>query len=300
MHNEKQSYQSGNAENTLCEVISELDISYADGDNPRQCLDLYLPEDCESGSLPVIVFFHGGAWLEGNKSSGADRVKPFVRSGKYAGVSAGYRLTNEAIWPAQIYDCKAAIRWVRANADKYGLNPEKIAVWGGSAGAHLALMVGLTGSEDELEGDVGKYDDVSSDVCGVANFFGPTAIFRMAEQSSDMDHVTAQSPEGLLIGGAVPENPEKAKAASPVTYVTNDDPPVLTVHGTVDPIVPYQQAEILDRALKKAGIESYFISVKGGGHGGFPDETIERAEMFFSKILLDEKTEVVTDPIRQR
>ena len=277
----------------------EFDIPYAGTDNPRQCLDIYLPKQPKSDKLPVVVFIHGGAWLEGDKSNGTAPLKPFVRSGKYAGVSVGYRLSSEAIWPAQIHDCKAAIRWVRAHSDKYKLDPDRIAVWGRSAGAHLALMLGVSSDTPKLEGDIGAYDDFSSKVSGVANFFGPTDLVAMANQSSDMNHNQAQSPEGLLIGGAIHDNIEKARAASPITYITPNDVPVLTIHGDADPTVPYAQAVLLDKALSKAGVPSYFISVIGGGHGGFPDEAIDRTEDFFSKVLLDEQVDTSTKPLNQ-
>jgi acetyl esterase/lipase len=111
-------------------ITFALDIPYADTGNPRHRLDLYLPNKRTSDKLPVIVFFHGGGWMQGDKSDGPGRLLPFLRTGQYAGVSAGYRLSGEAQWPAQICDCKAAIRWVRANAAKYGLDADHIGVWG--------------------------------------------------------------------------------------------------------------------------------------------------------------------------
>jgi acetyl esterase/lipase len=227
----------------------ELDIPYAGTGNPRQRLDLYLPKTPGAGKLPVIVFLHGGGWRYGDKASGAAQLMPFVRSGQYAGVSAGYRLTDEAVWPAQIHDSKAAIRWIRANADKYGLAPQRIAVWGRSAGAHLALMLGFTGDVPELEGDVGPHDDLSSEVSGVVNFYGITDIPALIGQPSDIDRTDPQAPEARLVGGVLPDRPELARAASPLSYVTPDDPPVLTLHGTADRTVPYDQAVRLDRAL---------------------------------------------------
>jgi acetyl esterase/lipase len=136
-------------------ITFELDIPYADTDNPRQRLDLYLPKNSNSNKLPVIVFFHGGGWMMGDKSQEDSRLMPFLRTGQYAGVSADYRLSGEAQWPAQIYDSKAVIRWVRANASKYGLDADHIGVWGISAGAHLVLMLGVSGDVPELEGDIG-------------------------------------------------------------------------------------------------------------------------------------------------
>lgn len=278
-------------------VTFELDIPYAGTGNPLQRLDLYLPKNRRSAKLPVIVFIHGGGWMGGDKSIGAGKLMPFVRTGAYAGVSAGYRLSGEAQWPAQIHDCKAAIRWVRANAAKYGFDPDHIGVWGRSAGAHLAMMVGVSGDVPELEGDIGPYKGVSSKVAAVANFFGVSELLSIVGQPGVMDRTGANAPEAVLIGGALPENPEKAKAASPVTYVTPNDPPVLTVHGTLDRTVPYDQAVRMDAALVKAGVPSYFVTVKDAGHGNFGNAADGRMEAFFETYLRGNRVNISTATI---
>jgi acetyl esterase/lipase len=280
-------------------VTFELDLPYAGSANPRQRLDLYLPKSRGSDKLPVIVFFHGGGWMQGNKSDGAGRLLPFVRSGHYAGVSAGYRLSSEAPWPAQIHDAKAAIRWVRANGARYGLDTGHIGVWGRSAGGHLALMLGTSGDVPALEGDLGPYPGVSSKVAAVANFFGVSELLAIIGQPSDLDRTRANAPEAMLIGGPLPENREKAKAASPVTYITPHDPPVLTVHGTADSTVPYDQAVRLDAALRKAGVPSYFVTVDGGGHGNFGTAASDRVEAFFDKYLRGKDVAVPTGPLQR-
>ena len=176
-------------------VTFDLDLPYADTGNPRHRLDLYLPKDRKREKLPVVVFLHGGAWLEGDKSVGAGPLMPLVRTGQYAGVSAEYRLSGEARWPAQIHDCKAAIRWVRANAARYGLDADRIGVWGESAGGHLALMLGVSGDVPELEGDIGPNRGVSSRVAAVANFFGVSDLLAEIGQPSDIDRTRADAPE---------------------------------------------------------------------------------------------------------
>jgi acetyl esterase/lipase len=279
-------------------VTFELDLPYAAAGNPRQRLDLYLPKRRARETLPVIVFFHGGAWRHGGKSDGAGRLMPFLRSGRYAGVSAGYRLSGEATWPAQIHDAKAAIRWVRANASRYGLDAERIGVLGRSAGGHLALLLGASGDVPELEGDVGGHAGVSSRVAAVANFFGVAELLAMIGPPSDVDRTRADAPEALLLGGPLRENVEKAKAASPLRYVSPNDPPVLTVHGTLDRMVPYDQAVRLDAALRAAGVPSYLVRVEGGGHGDFGSAADDRVAAFFARYLLDEGVEVSTAPIR--
>lgn len=278
----------------------QLDVPYAGTDHPRQRLDLYLPKPRPAGALPVIVFLHGGGWMGGNKDDGAARLVPFVRSGRYAGVSVGYRLTRDATWPAQIHDVKAAVRWVRANAERVGLDPDRIAVWGRSAGGHLALMLGTSGDVAALAGDLGPHRGTSSRVAGVANFFGPTELLAEIGQPSDLDRTRADAPEALLIGGPLLEHSDTARAASPVTYVTPDDPPVLTVHGTDDRTVPYDQAVRIDAALRKAGVPSTLVTIEGGGHGDFGSAADDRLEVFFAKLLLGASAEVSTEAIDWR
>ena len=144
------------------------DIAYAGTDNARQKLDIYLPtKPNHDKPLPVVVWIHGGAWRGGDKASGFGQLRKFVASGDYAGISVGYRLTGEASWPAQIHDCKAAIRWIRGNAKQYNLDPDRIGVWGSSAGGHLVAMLGTAGDVESLEGDLGKLPrpEQSSDMC---------------------------------------------------------------------------------------------------------------------------------------
>ncbi|HEX6985050.1 MAG TPA: prolyl oligopeptidase family serine peptidase, partial [Planctomycetaceae bacterium] len=204
-------------------------------------------------------------------------------------------------WPAQIHDVKAAIRWVRANAERHGLDPDRIGVWGTSAGGHLVAMLGVSGDVSELEGDLGPHTDVSSEVAAVANFFGPTELLAMIGQKSSIDRTGPNCPEAKLIGGTLRENPEKAKAASPVTYVTPNDPPVLTVHGTEDFVVPFDQGVRFDKVLREAGVTSYFVPVEGAGHGDFRGDAVAgRLEAFFAKHLLGREVDVSTEPINQR
>ncbi len=269
-------------------------ISYADTDNPRQTLDLMLPKKRGDEPLPVVVFIHGGGWRNGDKGRGHNRIEPFVASGNYAGVSVGYRLSGEAQWPSQIHDCKAAIRWIRANAEKYNLNADRIGVWGTSAGGHLVTMLGTSGDVEAMDGSLGSNNQYSSRVSCVADFFGPTNFLTMNEtaiESARLDHDAADSPESLLIGGAIQDHPEKVATADPITYVSADDPAILIVHGTLDPLVSFNQSELLYAALDKAGVEKTLITIDGGEHGrGFPPQTTELVERFFDHHLRGNKT----------
>jgi acetyl esterase/lipase len=264
-------------------VKLEADIPYAGTDNPRQRLNLLLPKTPTANRpLPVIVYIHGGAWLGGDRAGGHGRLAGYVASGQYAGVSVGYRLTKEAIWPAQIHDCKAAIRWVRANAKKYHLDPDKIGVIGDSAGGHLVALLGTSGGVNDL----GAQKDVSSRVQCVVDLFGPSDLPAMQDYPSSLNHDAASSPEGRLVGGRVRDKKDVARAASPITYVSPDDPPFLIIHGNKDMVVPYNQSERLSAALKKAKVECSFITVDGGGHGGFRNPEVQkRQQQFFDKHL---------------
>jgi acetyl esterase/lipase len=279
-------------------IDAKRDIPYAATENPRQRLDLYLPKKREGDKpLPVIVFIHGGGWKGGDKAGGISNVGRFVSSGHYAGVSVGYRLTGEARWPAQIHDCKAAIRWIKGNAKEHGLDASKIAVWGSSAGGHLVSFLGTSGDVKSLEGTLGKHTDQDSKVTCVVNFFGPENFLTMVNQKSTMDRTTADYPEALLLGGRVQEKQEAAKEASPVTHISPGDAPVLTAHGTEDPLVPFAQATEFDAALKKAGVESLLIEMTNGGHGFRSPELDKRLQQFFDKHLRGIQAEISTSPI---
>lgn len=284
------------AQRSLPDAIdAHRDLPYAGTENPRQRLDLYLPKKrADEKPLPVIVFIHGGGWQNGDKTGGLRNFARFVESGRYAGVSVGYRLSGEAKWPAQIHDCKAAIRWIRANAKEHNLDPERIGVWGSSAGGHLVSLLGTSGNVKELEGNLGAHTNFSSRVTCVVNFFGPENFLTMLPADA---HSNARGAIGALFGGSLTEKKQDAIAASPVTHVTSDDPPVLTAHGTKDPLVPFAQAQELDAALKKAGVPHLLMEMTGGGHGFRSAELDERIDKFFDLHLRGVKSEIATTPI---
>jgi acetyl esterase/lipase len=258
------------------------DLEYAKVGDKKLLLDLYMPEKAD-GPLPLIVWIHGGGWRKGSKDGNVLPLR-MTRQG-YAVASINYRLSGEAIFPAQIEDCKAAIRWLRANAKKYNLDPDRFGAWGSSAGGHLVALLGTSGDVPEF--DKGDHLKVSSRVQAVCDYFGPTDFLLMGGS-----HDNADSPESLLVGGPIQKNKEKAAKANPITYVTKDDPPFLIVHGDKDPAVPVTQSELLHEALKKAGVESKLHIIKGGGHGGkgFTDpKVVEMVNGFFDKHLKNAK-----------
>ncbi len=267
-------------------VDAKLDMPYATTENVRQRLDIFLPKNREAGKkLPVLVFVHGGAWQAGSKEQGRGQVIRFAAQGTCAGVSVGYRLSQEAKWPAQIHDCKAAIRWIKANAEEYELDAERIVVWGTSAGGHLVAVLGTSAGVTEMDGNLGPHTDKDTKVAGVIDFFGPTDVSKMNTQRlpGTMDHDTPDAPEAKLLGGPVQTIPEKVKSANPLTYVDKTDPPFLIVHGKKDPLVPHGQSELLAAALKKAGVANELYNVKDGGHGRFNDPEVPRKVEAFLK-----------------
>jgi acetyl esterase/lipase len=200
----------------------------------------------------------------------------------YAVASINYRYSQQAVFPAQIEDCKAAIRWLRANAAKYHIDPDRVGVWGASAGGHLVALLGTAGAAKDLEGKGGNADQSSRVQC-VVDWFGPTDLVKIDRQPEKADTAVAK-----LIGGPLKDNREKAKKASPMTYVDKNSAPFLIMHGDKDNVVPLDQSEILADALKKAGVEVKLQVIKNNGHGGPGFSTPESRKMieeFFDKHL---------------
>ncbi len=265
-------------------VTAERDIEYGPH-GERNKLDIYLPKG--DGPFPLVIWVHGGGWQNGSKA-GAGPATRLLEKG-FAVAAINYRLSGQAIFPAQINDCKAAIRLMRANSKKYKPDPDHFGVWGSSAGGHLVALLGTSGDVRDLEGD-GLNKEVSSRVQAVCDWFGPTDLTKMNEQTTvkgPIDHDSPTSPESKLVGGAVQENKDKAKRANPLEYATKDDPPFLILHGDKDPLVPVKQSEILHDALKKVNVDSTLIVVPGAAHGpGIGTaENFEKIEAFFMRTL---------------
>lgn len=272
-------------------VTAHRDLAYVENGHERQKLDLYVPEKAEK-PLPLIIWIHGGGWQNGSKDGCPPLRNGYVERG-YAVASINYRLSSHAVFPAQIEDCKAAIRYLRAHAREYSLDPERFGVWGSSAGGHLVALVGTSGEAREFE--VGPNLDQSSKVQAVCDFYGPTDFTAFVSAPGYERHATPDSPEAKLLGGAVKDNPEKAAKVNPVTYVSADDPPFLIVHGDKDATVPINQSELLFTALKKAGVSAHFHTIHGAGHGGpgFADKAVEEmVAKFFDQQLKEKATSV--------
>jgi len=258
-------------------VQAHRDLAYVADGHERHKLDLYVPEKTD-GPLPLIIWVHGGGWQNGSKD-GCPPLRNGYAGRGYAVASLNYRLSQHAPFPAQIEDCKAAIRWLRAHAREYHLDPDRFGVWGSSAGGHLVALLGTSGDVKAFE--VGANLDQSSRVQAVCDYYGPTDFTAIPTTPA------ANSAESKLLGGPIMEKPDLAKRASPVTFVSRNNPPFLIVHGDKDPTVPINQSQLLFDALKQAGVSVQFHTVKGAGHGrGFGGPEIEpMVSTFFEKYL---------------
>lgn len=278
-------------------VEARFDQSYAGNTNPKQMLDLFLPKmRADDKPLPVVVYIHGGGWSGGDRAGYDAPAAIHASSGKYVTASVGYRLSAEAKWPAQIHDCKAAIRWIRGHAKELNIDPERIGATGASAGGHLVTLLGLTGGVKDLEGDIGEFASLSSRVTCVVNVCGPSDLTTpLIQGEAALKDDPAVSG---LIGGSLKDKLEVARAASPLTYVTSSAVPIMTVHGTQDLRVNFTNAEKLDAALKKAGATSLLIPVKNAGHGiPMGPELTGRILQFWDLHLRGVKAEISTEPV---
>jgi acetyl esterase/lipase len=237
-------------------VTVERGIEYGKGGESSLKLDLYSPVD-RTKLAPAVIFIHGGAWKGGYRQMYHYYCVNFAEHG-YVAATISYRLTSEAPFPAAVEDAKCAVRWIRANAKKYGIDPNKIGVAGGSAGGHLAMMIGYSSDVPELEGK-GGHAEVSSRVQSVVDLYGP------ADLTDDFAKTRGEVIR-FLGGKKFDEAPDTYRLASPITHITKDDPPTLILHGSIDSTVPIHQAEILAERLKKTGVEYEFDDVKGWPH----------------------------------
>jgi acetyl esterase/lipase len=251
------------------DVPKFANVQYGDGTNTANLLDIYLPEKVDK-PVPVVVWVHGGGWANGDKSPSKQFLQLLPHG--FAVASINYRLSGEAPFPAQIDDCKGAIRYLRAHAKEFQIDPDRIGVWGVSAGGHLVALLGTSGDVKELEGKVGGNLNVSSRVQAVSDYAGPTDLSKVFAQGADMpafmnNVVLRGYYENLLGGGPVETHPDLIRLANPITYVTADDPPFQIFHGDKDVMVPIGQAQLLADALKVKGVECDYTILPGMGHG---------------------------------
>ena len=278
-------------------------FQYLNDANPRHQLILFQPaEHSPETPRPLVVWIHGGGWMRGSHQAMSSTLASLIRSDRYLVASIGYRLTDEELWPAQIHDCKAAIKWLKGNAKEIGADPDRVAVIGASAGGHLASMLGTSGGDKLMSGTLGVHHKVDDRVHCVVDFFGPTDFLMMDSQAgpdAKLIHDAPDSPESRLLGAPPQTVPQLAKSANPITYVSPDDPPFLIIHGTKDELVPYGQSILLKDSLEEAGVETTLISIEDGGHGGPRFAGIQQRVLTFLDQHLSQKPSesVPQDPI---
>src|SRR5277367_394504 len=253
-------------------------LPYANDGNPAHRLDLYMPLN---GPLltgrPLVIWVHGGGWEEGDKRNSP---APLLTHLGIVAASINYRLSAEAKFPAQFEDCELALAWLRKHSREYGINPRKIGIWGHSAGGHLAALVGLKSA--------GLRPGADASVQAVCVWAGPTDFLTFASQCDPNNDLNPDSPKGPLakLLGSVPKDaPDKAKAASPVTFVKPGVPPFLIVHGDSDDLVPVQQAKELYEKLQQVNAPVDLDIIKGRGHDLATEETLKEVLRFFEKYL---------------
>jgi len=276
-------------------------------DHLRQVLDVYLPDE-SFAPAPVVIFIHGGGWEGGDKIGAIFAAAKLLPRG-FAVVAINYRLSQHAIFPAQLHDAKAAVRWVRAHAEDFGFDVQRIGVWGASAGGHLAALLGMTAGLPDAEGEVGYHLDESSRVHAVVDYYGPTDLLHIALDVTDPPGTTVDfdNPESMvsrLFGfhhtgegiGVLRQRQSEAAApiaeklalvhmANPMAHVSPDDPPFFIAHGAADDVVPLGQSTRLTEALSAIGLEPISLTIPQAGHGLPPDVDDEAIEFLYRVLV---------------
>lgn len=280
-------------------------------------MNIYRPADVDLDvTLPLIVMIHGGGWKGTNHATkwlpeGSTQTMPvrlelrenggpigppqgwsaypwWIMPRGYVMASVSYRSSDIAHFPDPLKDCKASIRWLRAHADEYNFDPERVGAFGGSAGGHLVSLVGTTIGVEDLE-QQGPYKEYSSSVQAVAAAASPTDFMDIVRRFPDGSYDKSLDLVSMHLGCEVKDNPEKAQRANPIAYITGDEPPFLITHGDIDKVVPVSQSELLHEALVKAGVDSTLYISEGAGHFGggkdHPHKGQDRIMDFFDKHL---------------
>ncbi len=272
------------------------DVVYAtapdkDGKPVELRMDCTFLKRSDGQPMPVVMYIHGGGWSGGDRAMGVPLSFPFAQGGYFA-CTISYRLSGQATFPAQLHDVKAAVRFIRDNADKLAIDPDRIGVWGHSAGGHLSALLGTTGDVKELEGDVGEKHG-NSTVQAVVDVSGPSDLLLIAPGGNGGPMISG------LLGGTVEEKHDLAKQASPVNHVDAKDAPFLIIQGGNDRLVPDVQAEVMRDALKKAGVEVEYLYIEDAGHGVPDRRALFATAEFFDKHLGGHAAEAMADMARR-
>lgn len=254
-----------------------LDLDYVGDGHIGHRLDIHLPTTVQE-KYPAVICIYGSAWFSNNLKSAAYRrgIGQYLLSDGFAVITINHRSSRDTVFPAQIHDVKAAIRFVRGNGDIFSIDTNFIGITGWSSGGHLAAFAGTSshtsefaaqGQEIDLEGDLGDFTETSSHVDAVVDWFGPTDFLIMDDCGSSFSHNEAKSPESSLVGGEIQANQITCLFADPATYVNHTNPPFLIFHGDADPLVPHCQSEHLHEKLQAAGAKSELFIIEEGKHG---------------------------------
>ena len=255
------------------------DVTYLTADSYESKLDVYVPRD-RSRKRPTLIYIHGGGWVGGDKDSSTLAIMPYLQMG-FAAVNVEYRLARQALAPAAVEDTRCALRWVIQNADEYGFDTERIVVTGSSAGGHLSLTTGMLPASAGLDRRCavrlsvegrGRADTEPTEmpVAAIVNWFGITDVGDLLEGKNAKVYAVQWM-------GSTPDRFDVATRLSPLTYVRKGLPPILTIHGDADAIVPYDHAVQLHAKLKDAGVPNKLHTIPGGGHGNFTVDEYKEA-----------------------
>lgn len=250
------------------DVVVENDIEFSNPDNQHLLLNLARPKGV--GPFPAVLCIHGGGFRAGDRHGYDGLIRKLAERG-YVAATVEYRLAPKYQFPAQVYDVKAAVRWMRANAARYHVDPQRIGVTGGSAGGHLVHFLGVTGDVKRFEGDGGNPDQSSRVAC-VVSYFGPSDFTKSYGKSVDAAEVLP-----LFLGGNLDQQRQRHIDSSPLYWVTPNAAPTLAIHGTKDNYVAHEQAVWMVDRLKTAGVEAELLTLEGAGHG-FQGEDAKRAD----------------------
>jgi acetyl esterase/lipase len=297
LHVKAQNQQKDNTSSEIESSKSWKDVDYVGDGIIGHKLDVFLPKS-GNAPFPVIVCIYGSAFFSNNSKAATfsgGLGQRLLKEG-FAVVSINHRSSNDAKFPAQIQDVKAAIRFIRANSQAYSLDNSFMGITGWSSGGHLSALTGTTNTtkkerigdlDIDIEGDLGKFTNTSSRISAVVDWFGPTDFLIMDSCGSQMKHNDAKSPESSLIGGAIQENKDKVALVNPISYVNKNNPPFLIFHGDKDVLVPHCQSERLYAKLQQEGVQSELVIIPGGGHG--PGVLIEK---YYDKMIVFFKDQV--------
>lgn len=259
------------------------DVVYAVANNTQLKLDVWYPRDNPNPTL-TLIYIHGGGWIFGSKEGAVYQLLPYLEKG-WRVVNVEYRMASNSLAPAAVEDTRCALRWVFRNAKTYNFDTSKIVLTGHSAGGHLSLITGMLPDGTPLDNNCyasEKYGDVKMKVAAIINWYGITDVNDIIQGENLKNY-------GVMWMGSMPNAAEIAKKVSPLTYVREGLPPILTIHGDKDDVVPYSHATRLQEALDKAKVPNKLVTVKGGGHGMFTQEDYKTAYEEIWKFLKENK-----------